>query len=124
MNIFGRNSKVTINGKTYEGSHISMQGNNVYVDGKLADGVDEKRVEITILCNVDEITSDESIHIKGNVTGNVSAKASVSCDAVFGDVHGGASVNCDDVHGNVTAGTAVNCDNVKGSVKANIVNRS
>lgn len=123
MKFFGRNSQLRIDGKTYVGNNISIIGNRVYVDGKLADGPDENIVDITVLCNVDKIVSDESIYIKGNVTGNVEARTSVSCNDIYGNVKAGTSVNCDDVEGDVTAGTSVNCDDIKGRAFAPRVNR-
>ena len=120
MNIFGRNSKVQINGKTYVGNNISISGNQVYIDGELQDDLDSKnKIEVSILCNVDKITSNESIHIKGNVTGKVEAKTSVNCDDVRGDVFAGTSVNCDNISGNARAGATINCDVIWGDAKAN-----
>lgn len=33
MNIFGNRGKVTINGKTYVGNNIQINGNKVVIDG-------------------------------------------------------------------------------------------
>lgn len=124
MNIFGRNSQITINGKTYTGNNISINNNQVYIDGKLQDEVDDDRkIELTILSNVDKIISEESIYIKGNVSGNVEAKVNVNCDDVDGNVNAGVNVNCDDITGNATAGVTINCDDIGGSATASKINR-
>lgn len=59
-----------------------------------------------------------SLSIDGSVGGNVTAKGSVTCDAVQGDVVANGSVKCDEVHGNVQAGGSVNCDDVGCNVNA------
>jgi hypothetical protein len=124
MNIFGRGSQVRINGKTYVGSNISINGNQVYIDGEPQDGLDDKRkIEVTIVSNVEKVYSEESIYIKGNVLGNVEAKVNVNCDSVNGNVNAGVNVNCDDIKGNATAGVTINCDDIGGSAIANKINR-
>lgn len=123
MNIFGTNSQVTINGKTYRGNNISIDGNTVIIDGKAQDVKDEKKMEVVILSNVHTITSDESINIKGDVTGNVTARTSVNCNNVTGDIQSGTSVNCNNVKGNAKAGTTINCNNIGGDATAYKINR-
>lgn len=124
MNIFGKGSRVSINGKTYVGNNININGNQVYIDGELQDDLDDtKKIEVSILSNVEKIVSEESIYIKGNVKGNVEAKASVNCDDITGNVSAGASVNCDNIHGNAFAGATINCDDIKGNATANKINR-
>lgn len=108
MKFFGKGSKITINGKTYTGNNITVNGGQVYVDGNLQDELDEtKKVEITVLSGVDKIVSDKEIHIKGDVHGNVESKVTVNCDNVYGDVNAGVTVNCDDIKGNATAGVTI-----------------
>jgi hypothetical protein len=123
LNIFGRNSSVVINGKTYVGNNISINNNEVIIDGVRQDGVEDKKMEVTILCNVDKIVSNESINIKGNVNGNVEAKVNVNCDDIKGNVKAGVNINCDDINGSAIAGTVINCDNISGNATASKVNR-
>ncbi|GIN25446.1 MULTISPECIES: hypothetical protein [Bacillota] len=105
MNLFSTNGEICINGKVYTGRNISVLGNEVYVDGKLQDGLEDKnKIEITIISGViQKITSDGSIYIKGNVNGNVEAKTNINCDNVFGDVGAGVNINCNDIGGNAMA---------------------
>lgn len=124
MKFFGRNSQIQVNGKNYTGGgSISVVGNIVYIDGKIADSFDDtKKTEITVLCNVDKITSDESINIAGNVTGDVSAKGNVNCDDIKGSVTAEGNVNCDDIGGDVIASGNVNCDDIGGNAQGRIIN--
>ena len=39
---------VTINGKTYSGNHIQMNGNKVVVDGERVNDIEEKEITITV----------------------------------------------------------------------------
>lgn len=123
MRIFGRNSKVVINGKNYTGNNIIVNNSEVIVDGVRQNGIDDKKVEVQIFCNVDKIISDESIYINGNVEGNVEARISVNCDDIKGDVRAGTSINCNDIYGDASAGTSINCDVIKGDATANTIIR-
>jgi hypothetical protein len=123
VKIFGKNGQTVINGKRYTGNNISIIDGQVIVDGVVQGEVGERKIEIQVLCNVDQIFSEESITINGNVTGDIEAKMSVNCDNVTGNVSAGMSVNCDDVGGNVSAGMTVNCDDIRGNATANKINR-
>lgn len=123
MNIFGRNSQVQINGKTYVGNNISISNGQVYINGKLEDEHEEKMVVTIIGSGVERIESDEAITIKGNVTGDVTSKVNVNCDNVIGDVKAGVNVNCDDIKGNAEAGITINCDDIHGNARASKINR-
>lgn len=119
MKIFGRNSKVVINGKTYTGNSIIVNNNEIIIDGVRQNGIDDRRIKVKILCNVDKIISDESIYINGNVEGNVEAGTSVNCDDIKGNVEAGTSINCNDIYGDASAGTSINCDVIKGNATVN-----
>ncbi len=124
MNIFGRNSQVSINGKTYVGNNISIIGNQVYIDGKLQDDLNsDKKIEVSILCNVERIESKELINIKGDVVGDIKAGTSVNSYDIKGNVEAGTSVNCDDISGDARAGTTINCDVIWGNATANRINK-
>jgi len=123
MRIFGKNSKVVINEKTYTGDSIIANNNEVIVDGVRQNGIDDRKIEVQILCNVDKIISDESIYINGNVEGNVEAGTSVNCDDIKGNVEAGTSINCDNIYGDASAGTSINCDVIKGNATVNTIIR-
>lgn len=123
MRFIGSNSQVIINGKTYSGNSITINGDSVIIDGQVQDKINECKIEIKVLCNVDKIISEESINIKGSVTGNVEAKTNVNCDDIFGNVSAGVNINCDDIKGDATAGVTINCDNIGGNATASKINR-
>ena len=54
----------------------------------------------------------------GDVGGNVDADTGVDCGDVGGSVKAGGGVSCGDVGGSVSAGGSVNCGDVDGSVSA------
>ncbi|MFQ3543457.1 hypothetical protein Q7A53_05175 [Halobacillus rhizosphaerae] len=118
MKFFGNKGQVSINNKTYIGNNISITNDTVFVDGVAVDDLDNKKTEITVICNVDSIMSEESIYIKGNVTGNVEAKNNVNCDDINGNVTAGNNVNCDDIDGDVKAERNINCDDISGNAQA------
>lgn len=91
---------VSINGQTFSGDNIRVEGNKVYVDG----------VEVI---RSPDIAKAVEIRITGSAM-NVFTDKVVNCDDVKGDVHAGV-VNCGDVEGNVHGGV-VNCGDVGGRV--------
>lgn len=64
------------------------------------------------------IDSDFSVEVEGEVFGSVTAGRDVNCDNVGDSVCAGRDVNCDCVGGGVEAGGSVDCDDVGGSVSA------
>lgn len=121
IKLFGKNSKVKINGKTYIGNNIVVDGNSVIVDGVKQEDSFEGKIEVKVLCNVKKIISDKSININGDIHGNVEAKTNINCNDISGDVKAGTSINCDDIDGDATA-TTINCDDVSGDITANMIN--
>ncbi len=64
------------------------------------------------------IFSDFSVQVDGDVEGSVKAGTSVSCGDVGGDVDAGTGVNCGDVGKGVKAGGGVDCGDVGENVTA------
>ncbi|MBQ6274587.1 MAG: helix-turn-helix transcriptional regulator [Oscillospiraceae bacterium] len=64
------------------------------------------------------IFSDFSVQVDGDVEGSVKAGAEVRCGDVGGKVDAETGVDCGDVGGSVKAGGGVNCGDVGGSVSA------
>lgn len=100
---------VIINGQTFRGDNIVINGNKVMIDGKevIRGPQIGNAVEIRITGPSMNITTDKSVTCE-NVQGNVNANGSVNCDNVGGSVHAGGSVNCDDIGGDVKAGGSIN----------------
>lgn len=112
-----------IKNKVFSGSSMNIAGRNIYIDEEIVHVAEESRLEIYVLegASVNKISSDESLIIKGNIEGPVTA-TSVNCDNVTGNIVA-KTVNCDKVVGDIHASGNVNCDKVSGSVIANKVNR-
>jgi GTPase len=104
-------NRITINGKTYEATgSISVINGRVSVNGTTLTETEETVVRIEIEGNLTSLTTDASVSMKGNVTGNVDAGGSVSVGGnITGNVDAGGSVNCGNVSGSVDAGGSVNC---------------
>lgn len=97
---------IIINGKKYNGNNLTIKGDQVYIDGKLAeDYEDGKNIYITVDGNVDNLEVDNcndlkitgdagyvtskngNIDIGGNVAGDVINKnGNIKCGNVGGDV--------------------------------------
>lgn len=113
---------MTINGRSFSGSNITITDGRIIVDGKdVTDttGVDMKSIlEVKITGDVGSVRCDKGLTVMGNVQGNVDAQGGVSCNDVGGDVRASGAVSCDDIKGNVHAGGSVSCDDVGGNVQA------
>lgn len=94
---------VTINGVTYSGNNLSINGNKVVIDG--VDFTPEaKEVTITVNGNIDWIQADycKEIHVNGNVENIRTTSGDVYCTQVNGNViTTSGDVECDTVHGDV-----------------------
>lgn len=99
---------ITINGKTYVGSNISVVNDRVIIDGKPVEDPGKGIVSIKIEGDLSSLHSDLAVTVNGNVQGNVDAGNSVTCGNVQGSVKAGNSVNCGDVGGSAKAGNSVN----------------
>lgn len=94
---------VTINGKTYSGNHIQMNGNKVVVDGERVNDIEEKEITITVDGDVKSISLGSG-HIKAKNIGSLRV--------------GSGDVDCEEVNGDITTGSGdVDCQNVTGSIK-------
>ena len=97
-------NRITINGKTVRcnGTNITIQNNNIIVDGKVISTEAVEKSDVTIYGDVE----------------NIKCEGSVSCDNVKGNIDAGGSVSCDDVGGSIECGGSVHCDSIAGDVKA------
>lgn len=114
---------ISINGKTYFGSSISIKRNKIVIDGKVIEDDDQKQINITI--NGDIQTLDVDSCEKINITGNVDQLRTISGDVRVNGVSNSVSTTSGDVgvEGNVGGSvTTVSGDvdvegNINGSVK-------
>ena len=80
-----------------------------------------EKIPLVIKGNPKNVTSVLSVHVDGNIVGDISAGGSINCDNIEGSAAAGCNINCDDIWGNASAGGRINCDTVKGSVFASNV---
>lgn len=88
---------------------IRISDGNVWIDGKKLYGGQNKSITIEINGDVENVFSDGSVNVKGNVANNVDAKGSVNAGDVGGDVKAGGSVTAGKIKGSVKAGGSVTC---------------
>jgi hypothetical protein len=122
---------VKVGGKTYtcpSGGSISVNNNEVYINGKRVypdgEGGDDARKTVIVKVEVEnngvlqELRSDASVEVKGDVAGSVRAGDSVTCGAVGGDLSASGSVHAGNVNGSLSAGGSIHCGNTQGNLKA------
>lgn len=105
--IFGlsSNSSVTINGKTYVGRNITINGNKVSVDGNVVE--EAVNIYINVTGNVEKINTTGDIKVHGNVG---SAETGAGDIVIEGNVSGNVETGAGDIviKGNV-AGEVSTC---------------
>jgi len=119
-------NKFTINGKSFTSmsGSVSVINGRVFIDGKEVSGEEGQVsgvVEIRVLeGQIQNLRSDASITVEGDVQGNVDAGVSASVGgSVGGQVEAGGSAKVGgSVGGSVAAGGSVNCGDVAGNVDA------
>lgn len=93
--------KITVNGRDFEGSNVTIKGGKIYIDGRLAE-CDEREITIIVHGNANNIVSGSgNVTVKGDVTGGfstVSGDATVeknvygSVRTVSGDIEVGGTI--------------------------------
>lgn len=103
------NSKITINGKTYQGSSVNITNNKVIIDGEEVDDVSKEPV-VYIDVYPDKGSKVENVNtVSGDITihGNATSIKTTSGDVL---VNGNISGNINTVSGDVKA------DNIDGNI--------
>ena len=107
--------KVTINGHefNYSGSgSISVNGNNVVINGKNINGefMEGKNIDIHVEGNVENLETTGSVTVSGDVgCASCGGSATIGHD-VIGDINAGGSVRVNGkVQGSINAGGNVHC---------------
>ena len=108
MGIFNGRGSISINGKTYRGTNITINNGKVIIDGKVQEEGLSGTVEVRVTGDIGSLTCDGSATVYGNVLGDVHAQNSVEVEGdVLGDVNAGNSVEAKSIKGNVKAGNSV-----------------
>ena len=114
LNIMGSKGTVTINGKTYKGNNISIQGDKVTIDGIVQEG---SSLVGSILVKVEgDVESIDTLTGGVVVSGNVGTVQTTSGDVECGMVHGNVRSTSGDV--TVMGGISGNVDTNSGDVTA------
>ena len=104
-------NRITINGLTIEGGRdINVVGRNVYVDGKLVEGLDTSggTLHVEVTGNLTSLKADGSVKlISGDVLGNAAAGGSLSCHDIGGNASAGGSIKAMHLAGNASAGGSI-----------------
>ena len=113
-------SSIIINGKSYIGSQVNVNGNKITINGTDVTP-DTKIVNITIEGDVDEIHADycEKIIVNGNVKNVSTTSGDIECKDVTGDIKGtSGDIQCGNIGGSVqTISGDVKAENISGNVK-------
>ena len=116
-----KSGSITINGKSYSGTNVQINGNSIIIDGIVQGEDSSKIINISIEGNVDAVsTTSGKIYVAGNAqritatSGDININNNVSGDVMTtsGDVTIAGSVS-----GNIkTTSGDVDCGNIGGSV--------
>ncbi len=106
MSQYSSNSIISVNGKTYSGNSCELINDELYIDGKLVDNIDDKEITINITGDVETLkTTSGKVTVNGDVKNNV---RTMSGDVkIKGNVSGNINtmsgdVRCKDIGGNVS----------------------
>lgn len=99
-NIIG--GSVTVNGKSYKGSNVTINGDKVIIDGVEQDSVESKIINVSIDGNVGSINSDSG-RVDCLDVGSVETQTgNVTCRDITGDVETQTgNVKASTIHGSV-----------------------
>lgn len=103
MKIRTGGSSVTIDGRTFTGSSISIQGDRVIVDGVEQEGSLTGPITVTVNGNADSVeTASGKVFVSGSAGRVKTMSGDVECGAVTGDVGTmSGDVTCGPVAGGV-----------------------
>lgn len=104
MKIQTGGSSVTIDGRTYTGRTVSIQGDRVFVDGVEQDGTLSGAITVTVNGNTESVeTASGKVVISGSAGRIKTMSGDVECGDVSGDVGTmSGDVTCAKVGGNVS----------------------
>lgn len=109
MQIFGkRNTQVTIDGRSFSGTNISIKNNKVIVDGVVQEGDLTGPISVAVSGDIDKIDagSCDTLVAGGNVGSIKSGSGDIDCGDVSGDIQtGSGDVDCNNVGGQIQTGS-------------------
>ena len=101
--VFKDMGTITINGQSYTGRNISINGDVVVIDGVVQEGSLVGPVSVVVLGSAEEVkTVSGEIHVQGSVCIVKSTSGDISCWDVLGDVQTvSGDIECRKVTGNI-----------------------
>lgn len=101
--VFRKSSTITINGKVYSGSSVSISNGDIYIDGNNQLNISsEPVVNIEIHGDVEELETQSGDVRCRNIGELVTTSGDVSCSDVAGSIRTvSGDVNCANVGGNI-----------------------
>ena len=103
-------NQISIGGKTFSfksGSNVTINNGEIIINGKRLENTDNRPIYVEIYGDVNNLKTNNTATIHGNVLGSVDAGNSVECGDVSGDVNAGNSVYARDIKGKVKAGNSI-----------------
>lgn len=117
---------ITIDGKTFNGKSITIQGNKVIVDGVEQEGSLVGDINVVVNGDAESVKNVHgtiTVHGKAGVIENVHGAINCAKGAVGSVESSNGNIHCGDVNGNVsTTHGSVTCGKISGSVKTTFGN--
>jgi hypothetical protein len=103
MNISSCNGTININGVSYRGTNVSINGNILSIDGKVQVQALGTEINVVITGDCDTIEGASEVTVRGNVQGDIKVgSGDVKCGNVAGNVStGSGDISCGDIMGNI-----------------------
>jgi hypothetical protein len=102
-----RGSSITVNGTTYTGGSIHINGNQVFIDGVAQNQVLTGPISLVVNGDCGDIDSGSGdIKVTGNAGKIRTGSGNVECGNVSGNIQtGSGDVQCTTVGGNISTGS-------------------
>jgi len=100
---FKNKSKVTVNGKTYEGNQILICNDSVIVDGKKTPKEITPEITINVFGDADDVfTTSGNINVRQNAGNITTSSGDIKCRTVLGSIEtNSGDVSCKKVSGSI-----------------------
>jgi len=111
---------IQINGVSYSGSSISVNGNKIIIDGKDVTMPDTKEITIKVEGNIEFLKVDycKTISVLGDINSFKSGSGDITCNTIHNGVTtGSGDIDSSNITGNVRTGSGnVSANSISGDV--------
>jgi len=110
---------ININGKTYRGERIEINGDSIIVNGKVIDSCEQKEISVKIDGDVKELTTSTGDVVAKGVGRLTTTSGDIKCGTVSGDVQTtSGDIECTSIDGSVqTVSGDVSATSISGSAR-------